>query len=284
MEQSITVLVVFLILATLLSASVFDWKYREIPDWHWAIMFVVGIILSIAKVIDSGLGPVGLLMPICVALIAFDCLYDREPPIMMDMTIYIAIAILAIVPFVMIGGDVGRTFISIPITYAAMNVLYYTGLVRGGADAKSIIAIASVFPTYPEILGMPIIDVPSGIESQVFTPAFAVLTMALVLSLLYGVFNFIRNLIAGNTVMPQMIIGTMMPIEKAKVSKVWSMEDIVDGESVITTSAIEDDEIWKRLEDGGRTEIWVTAIIPFLIPITIAFIIMVTVGFPLFTL
>ena len=108
--------------------------------------------------------------------------------------------------------------------------------------------------------------------------------MALVLSLLYGVFNFIRNLIAGNTVMPQMIIGTMMPIEKAKVSKVWSMEDIVDGESVITTSAIEDDEIWKRLEDGGRTEIWVTAIIPFLIPITIAFIIMVTVGFPLFTL
>ena len=284
MEQSITVLVVFLILATLLSASVFDWKYREIPDWHWTIMFVVGIILSIAKVIDSGLDPVGLLMPLCVALIAFDCLYDREPSIMMDMTIYIAIAILAIVPFVMIGGDVGRTFISIPITYAAMNVLYYTGLVRGGADAKSIIAIASVFPTYPEILGMPIIDVPSGIESQVFTPAFAVLTMALILSLLYGVFNFIRNLIAGNTVMPQMIIGTMMPIEKAKVSKVWSMEDIVDGESVITTSAIEDDEIWKRLEDGGRTEIWVTAIIPFLIPITIAFIIMVTVGFPLFTL
>ena len=284
MEQSITVLVVFLILATLLSASVFDWKYREIPDWHWAIMFVVGIILSIAKVIDSGLDPVGLLMPLCVALIAFDCLYDREPSIMMDMTIYIAIAILTIVPFVMIGGDVGRTFISIPITYAAMNVLYYTGLVRGGADAKSIIAIASVFPTYPEILGMPIIDVPSGIESQVFTPAFAVLTMALVLSLLYGVFNFIRNLIAGNTVMPQMIIGAMMPIEKAKVSKVWSMEDIVDGESVITTSAIEDDEIWKRLEDGGRTEIWVTAIIPFLIPITIAFIIMVTVGFPLFTL
>ncbi|MBR1973944.1 MAG: hypothetical protein IKA33_04675, partial [Candidatus Methanomethylophilaceae archaeon] len=238
----------------------------------------------IAKVIDSGLDPVGLLMPLCVALIAFDCLYDREPSIMMDMTIYIAIAILTIVPFVMIGGDVGRTFISIPITYAAMNVLYYTGLVRGGADAKSIIAIASVFPTYPEILGMPIIDVPSGIESQVFTPAFAVLTMALVLSLLYGVFNFIRNLIAGNTVMPQMIIGTMMPIEKAKVSKVWSMEDIVDGESVIITSAIEDDEIWKRLEDGGRTEIWVTAIIPFLIPITIAFIIMVTVGFPLFTL
>ena len=284
MEQSITVLVVFLILATLLSASVFDWKYREIPDWHWAIMFVVGILLSIAKIIDSGLDPVGLLMPLCVALIAFDCLYDREPSIMMDMTIYIAIAILTIVPFVMIGGDVGRTFISIPITYAAMNVLYYTGLVRGGADAKSIIAIASVFPTYPEILGMPIIDVPSGIESQVFTPAFAVLTMALVLSLLYGVFNFIRNLIAGNTVMPQMIIGTMMPIEKAKVSKVWSMEDIVDGESVITTSAIEDDEIWKRLEDGGRTEIWVTAIIPFLIPITIAFIIMVTVGFPLFTL
>ncbi len=284
MEQSIIILVVFLILATLLSASVFDWKYREIPDWHWAIMFVVGIIISIARVMDPDLGPVGFLMPLCVALIAFDCLYDRESSAITDVMIYISIAILAIVSFVAIGGDVGRTFISIPITYATMNVLYYTGIVRGGADAKSIIAIASVFPTYPEILGMPLIDVPSGIESQVFTPAFAVLTMALVLSLLYGVFNLVRNLIAGNTMMPQMIMGTKMPIEKAKISKVWSMEDVVDGESVITTSAIEDDEVWKRLEDGGRTEVWVTAIIPFLIPITIAFVLMVTMGFPLFTL
>ena len=284
MEQSITILVVFLILATLLSASVFDWKYREIPDWHWAIMFVVGIIIAIARVMDSDLGPIGFLMPLCVVLIAFDCLYDRESSAITDVMIYISIAILAIVSFVAIGGDVGRTFISIPITYAAMNVLYYTGIVRGGADAKSIIAIASVFPTYPEILGMPLIDVPSGIESQVFTPAFAVLTMALVLSLLYGVFNLVRNLIAGNTMMPQMIMGTKMPIEKAKISKVWSMEDVVDGESVITTSAIEDDEVWKRLEDGGRTEVWVTAIIPFLIPITIAFVLMVTMGFPLFTL
>lgn len=284
MELSITALMVFPTLVVLLSASVFDWKYREIPDWHWAILFLMGIVLSAIDVIDSDLGLIGSLMPICIVLIAFDCLYDRESSAMTDVAIYISIAITAMIPFFVIGGDVGKTFISIPIIYAMMNVLYYTGIVKGGADAKSIIAISTVFPTYPEILGMPLIDVPSGIESQLFVPAFAVLTMALVLSLLYGVYNLIRNLIAGNTMLPQMVMGTVMPLEKAKKSKVWSMEDIVDGEPLIVASAIEDEDVWRRLENYGKSEVWVTAIIPFLIPITAAFIILVTVGFPLFIL
>ena len=61
-------------------------------------------------------------------------------------------------------------------------------------------------------------------------------------------------------------------------------EDIVDGEPLIVASAIEDEDVWRRLENYGKSEVWVTAIIPFLIPITAAFIILVTVGFPLFIL
>ena len=168
--------------------------------------------------------------------------------------------------------------------YAAMNILYYTGIIKGGADAKSIIAISAVFPTYPELFSMPLIPVPEGLVPSVFVPGFAVLTMALAISLLYGVYNVVRNLIKGDTAFPQMFMGTRMPLEKAKVSMVWPMEDIVDDEVVDTATANEEEDIWTKLENHGVQEIWVTAIIPFLIPITIAFFLVVTVGFPLFIL
>ena len=76
MELSITALMVFPTLVVLLSASVFDWKYREIPDWHWAILFLMGIVLSAIDVIDSDLGLIGSLMPICIVLILVSSLLD----------------------------------------------------------------------------------------------------------------------------------------------------------------------------------------------------------------
>lgn len=268
----------------LLSASVYDWKYREIPDWHWSLLFIIAAIISVAVTVRESLGFPGILMTVCIGLIAFDCAYDRYSSIVFDILLYASIAITAYLAFRLIGGDVARTFVSIPIMYAAMNILYYTGIIKGGADAKSIIAISAVFPTYPELFGMPLIPVPEGLVSSVFVPGFAVLTMALVISLLYGVYNVVRNLIKGDTAFPQMFMGTRMPLEKAKVSMVWPMEDIVDDEVVDTATANEEEDIWTKLENHGVQEIWVTAIIPFLIPITIAFFLVVTVGFPLFIL
>jgi prepilin signal peptidase PulO-like enzyme (type II secretory pathway) len=121
-------------------------------------------------------------------------------------------------------------------------------------------------------------------SSSVFVPGFAILSEALAITLLYGFFNMMRNLIQGHTGFPQMLIGTRMSLEKAKRSTVWPMADIVNGEVVDTIMANEGDDIWKKLEDHGVQEIWVTAIIPFIIPITVAFFIVVTLGFPLFIL
>lgn len=284
MDGTITILVVSAVAAILVSASVFDWKYREIPDWHWFMIFAIAIALSIYKVIDLEIGFVGTLIPVCIAFIAFDCLYDRDTSTAMDFIVYGGIISVSIMGFMNLPDEVAKVFLSIPIMYAVMTVLYYTGIVKGGADAKSIIAIATVFPTYPEFLGLPLIDVPEGLMARFFIPAFAVLTMALVISLLYGLYNVVRNVKDGNVLFPQMILGMIMPLDRAKTSKVWPMEDVVDGESVILSSGTEDPNAWKRLESYGKKDVWVTAIIPFLVPITIAYALMVVLGFPLFIL
>ena len=284
MEQTITMIAVAITAIVLISASIYDWRFREIPDWHWMILFLMAIGLSILVTVRESLGAPGIVMVGCIALIAFDCTVDRYYPVKFDLILYVSIAITAFTALRYIDADVAHTFISIPIMYAAMNILYYTGIIKGGADAKSIIAISAVFPTYPELMRLPIIAVPDTAASSVFVPAFAVLTMALVISLLYGLFNIILNLIRRDVEFPQMFMGTRMPLEKAKKSKVWPMEDIVGDEVIDTTTANEDADIWKKLEEHGAHEIWVTAIIPFLIPITIAFSLMITIGFPLFIL
>ena len=284
MIQTAMLLTVVAIGAILLSASVFDWKYREIPDWHWVLMFIIAFCVSMASVIENDIGPIGYLMPACIVLIAFDCLYDREGSVLVDVLMYGAIAVTAIVPIMFMEGDVPYIFVSIPVMYAAMNVLYYTGIVRGGADAKSIIAIAAVFRVYPQLSGLPMIDVPVGLESRIFVPAFAILTMALVISMSYGAYNIVRNVVSGNLRFPQMFLGTPMPLDKANKSKVWPMEDIIEGERVLLNTANEDTDAWKRLEAHGTEEVWCTAIIPFLVPITMAYFLTITVGFPLFIL
>ena len=284
MEQIITGFAVAVTAIILLSASVYDWRYREIPDWHWMALFLLSIVLSVIVVVRGSTGAVGFLMPICIAVIAFDCLFDRDSSRLFDIVIYLIVAVTAAIPFHFIGGDVGKAFISIPIMYAVMTILYYTGIVKGGADAKSIIAIAAVFPIYPEMFGLPLIPVPDGAMPQVFVPAFAVLTMALVISLFYGMYNIVCNLIRGDTAWPQMFLGTRMTLEKAKGSKVWPMAEICDGEVVDIGTANEDEGIWNELGKYDVQEIWVTAMIPFLIPIAIAYLIMVVVGFPLFIL
>ena len=282
MEWAITELTVVAVAAILISASIHDWREREIPDWHWVALFVMATCLSVSDVLVNGLGPIGFLMPFTIAIIAFDCIYDRESTVVFDLCIYAMIAVMSITVLTQVENDIAKNFVSIPVTYAVMSILYYTGIVKGGADAKSIICIASVFPTYPQMLGLPIIDVPDGPISQFMTPAFAVLTMALVISLGYGVYNIVRNLIEGNIRVPQMFLGTIMPLEVARNSKVWPMEEVVGNNVELLASANEDEDIWDKLESAGEKNVWVTAIIPFLIPITIAYILMISIGFPLF--
>lgn len=284
MEQMVPLIAVIITMATLTSASIHDWIRREIPDWHWIVLFNLATIVSIYVTVVTGSGFVGALMPICISIITFDCLHNHDSPLIVDIVTYVAIGVTAIIPAVFLDWGVASRFISIPIAYAIVKLMYCTGLVKGGADAKALVCIAAVFPMYPQMFGLPLLDIPDGLLPLFIVPAFAVFAMALVLTLTYSVYNLLRNLATGNVVFPQMFFGTTMSLEKARSSKVWPMEHLVDGDLVTLTYPNEDEDAWETIAAAGREEVWVTAIIPFLIPITVAFAIMVVVGFPPFTL
>ena len=84
MEQAITCFAIAVTAIVLLSASVYDWRYREIPDWHWVILFLLSMVLSTVTVMEESTGIIGILMPICIAVIAFDCLFDRDSSFLFD--------------------------------------------------------------------------------------------------------------------------------------------------------------------------------------------------------
>ena len=92
----------------------------------------------------------------------------------------------------------------------------------------------------------------------------------------------IINLIRGDREFPLMFAGYRMDIGRAEHAHVWPLEDVSDGETVRCISGFEDPEVIDRFRASGRDRIWVTPIIPFLMPIALSFAIIVFLGNPLF--
>jgi preflagellin peptidase FlaK len=279
-------LAVFLIaLAVLVSASVSDWRRREAGDIHWAILMAMGCVLFALRLIDADAAPAAYLSVVSMALMAVDLLWDRDTDARIDLALYVSIIVTTVVSaFALRDTDLLWTYVSMPVMYLVMNTFYYTGIVKGGADAKAIISVAFVYPSYPVFGDIPLIDIPSGTVPQLMVPAFAVFMLAAILSLLLVIPYMVTNIVKHDTEFPMMMAGFRMDIDRAERSHVWPMEDAYGSEVTVCMSGTEDPDVYRRLREAGRTEVWVTPIIPFLIPITIAYAAILLLGNPLFLL
>ena len=271
-----------LVLAILVSAAVSDWRIREASDLHWVAIGAIGAILFAVRLIDAGADPMAYASVVSMVLMMADLVWDRESG-RLDLALYTLIAAAVIVSlFALMDSDLLWTYISMPAMYTVMNLFYYTGIVKGGADAKAVIAVAFAFPTYPAVWDLPLIAVPSGDISQFLVPAFSVFFLAAVLTILMAAVYLIINLVRGDREFPFMFAGYRMDVSALAGAHVWPMEDIVDGERIRSLSGLEDPGIPERLAEAGMERIWVTPVIPFLIPIAISFALIMFVGNPLF--
>ena len=285
MESVLTSVAIVLSLAVLVSAAASDWFRREASDVHWVILMAVGMVLFCMCIVDAELPPSAYLMPVSMALMCADLVWERDPSAGYDIPIYVAIVVTSAIPCASLWDEpLVRTYLSIPAIYVLMNTLYYTGIVRGGADAKSVIAIAFVFPSYPSAGPVPFIPVPDGTLSQVIVPAFSVFFVASLLTVLLCIPYAVVNLVRGDVRMPYMLAGVRMDVRRIEGSHVWPMEDIEDGRPVMCMSGIDDPDAVRRLEECGRDRVWVTPIIPFLIPIAVSTALILIAGNPLFLL
>jgi len=269
-------------IAVLISASIKDWKEREIPDIHWIVLGVIGLAMFVSySVYMTGFRWEYVCLAAGTAMILLDIFSEKE---FNPFIYYFLMALLFIVP--LYGNMSDNIFIawaSVPLCYLVFLGLYLLGIVRGGADAKCLIVLSILFPLYPCFFGLPVIGIPDNSFSQIFVFSISVLFVAAVMVIPVIVYNATRNA-KESGYSKKMFSGYRMDISLAENAKVWPLEDIIDGEltSIKTPKDEEIEIIYTRLREAGREDVWVTPMIPFIILITAATALMFIIGNPLF--
>ncbi|MCD6370188.1 MAG: peptidase A24 [Thermoplasmata archaeon] len=152
------------------------------------------------------------------------------------------------------------------------RALYRIRLIKGRADARALMSITLLQPTYPRTLFsiFPLWN-PKYVEIVEITFPFAFLALlyAGIFFLLFLVGMGIMNALKGDTGFPEMFMGYRLPLDEVQYHHVWLMERIVDGEHVLYLSPREHtQEDIEKLKKIGQNKVWVQPKIPFIVFIT----------------
>jgi preflagellin peptidase FlaK len=297
MQEILSLARLVVAMAFMIAASVMDWRTRKVPNRVWIILGSIGMgFLAIDMLMswqdNGGFGVWHFLIFIPLAIIFYDTFWDREPmyfegkvnpsPILLSI-----VALLACMVLVLQEGMTSETgsLLAIPVIMLVFIVFYYMGIIRGGADAKALMALALMFPFYPIISGLPIIAYPeqgADIIQITFPFAFLILMNAAIMHVLAGPsIRFIKNLARKDIGFPEMFLGYRMDIADIPKSFVWPMEAVRDDEVVLLVFPKRDGNMKEellKLRSKGLERIWVTPKDPFIIPMTLGVLFSAIVG------
>jgi preflagellin peptidase FlaK len=189
-------------------------------------------------------------------------------------------AILLAVQHFTIGFQNLFYLIFIPIMIGVVYALYQVRLIFGGADAKALMALAILVPLEPVLDQIPL-------WKGGFMPfSWSIFSNSLIVFLCIPISLFIFNVVKKNIEFPYSFLGYKMSIQKAKEKFVWPLEKLVDGKRklVFMPKDFDAEEELAEFEKNNIAEIWVTPKIPFMIPLTVGFILAFIFGDILFYL
>jgi preflagellin peptidase FlaK len=275
------------------SASISDWKKREVSDVHWAAMGVAGLALLAVQIVQDNVDPTYLLFLLPMAWFFFDMLVDRrgmfeEGINPLPIGLYLgSFVILAFLLSQFWNASYMWQLMVIPALFVIIYFLYQFNVIKGGADAKALMAIALLLPWYPMLGPFPLIHVTLDATQYIMPFAILVLFNAALLTLAVPIVMLFYNLYRRDVRIPAMLFGFTMGLPDARKKFVWPMEYMKDGVvkmSVFVRSDDSTEEQINQLEAAGREKIWVTPKIPFLIPITASLLFSAIVGNIIFLL
>jgi preflagellin peptidase FlaK len=216
----------------------------------------------------------------CLALISLvfvDLLRDRRgmfedgvnfAPLLLYVLTIVAYGYLSLEHF---GEGRYWTMLTIPLLILFFFLMYQFDVIKGGADAKALIALSLVFPVYPELAGLPALELNDPAALTILPFPVLVLFNGAILTLLVPVGMLLVNLVRRDLRFPLMLFGTRMTIGEAKKKHVWPMERVADGRVRTVLFPRSDEEAdWDALREAGVDRPWVTPKVPFLIPLTLA--------------
>lgn len=258
-------------------ASVSDWRKREVSDVHWIVMGVAGLALLAVQIVQDNVDLTYLLFLLPMAWFFFDMLVERRGMFedgINPLPIGLYLGSFAIMAF-LISQFWNEAYmwqlLVIPILFVLIFFLYQFNVIKGGADAKALMAIALLIPRYPMIGPFPLVHVTVDAAQYIMPFAILVLFNAALFTLVVPLIMLFYNLYKRDVKIPAMFFGYMMELPDVRTKFVWPMEYIKDGEMRISAFVRPDDSIEEQidqLEAAGKTRLWVTPKIPFLIPIT----------------
>lgn len=259
-------------------ASLCDIRSREVSDIHWLVMGSVGIVLRSVVSADSAVTGA---TSVAGSLILLVCMLSER---IVGWRAAVAAAVgvtISVVPAVADPGDVFATSVAVSAAmFLLLHGMYLVGLIPGGADAKFLMTVALVFPVYPVVGGIPMMWVPEPPISYLVNPAVSVLVLGLVLSILSCPAILIRNLRRGDTA-GRVLTTYRMSVEEARGAFVWPVEEIRDGALVPCHSYDRREKVLDALSEAGVAEVRVTPMVPFILPLTVALMLVTVLGSPL---
>lgn len=161
--------------------------------------------------------------------------------------------------------DPGRDWRRLAVAYggaaAVAGAMYLFWRLRlfGGADAKALMVLAFLVPW------------PSPRTGAAIQPALDALANGCVLMLAVPVFCFLLNLLRADLALPAMLLGWRVPLGKARAAHVWPLQRVRDGRvrwRLWQKASLDSlDAEYDALEAAGVERVWVTAKVPFLVPL-----------------
>ena len=232
---------------------------------------------------------------VCMSFLLYSCRTDlqtRTVPNELWGVVFVAALPLVIADALIKGmGYVCYMIIIVTCVYLFVYVLFRLGAF-GGADAKALIALAFIFPVFPNIavLGytFPIIGAP---PLNIF--AFNTLMNAVILAVVVPLGIILYNLctLSVREILEKpwyLIVGYKCKVSDLKNKHIKLIEDYVCENGGATakfrrTGVVIDDYVLKRLESFESkgligSWVWVTPGLPFMIPITAGFVVAVVFG------
>ncbi len=271
-------------------ASYSDVKTRRVNNRVWMILGLIGFtILAVDLSLRSQILWAHYLIFIPAGILYYDVYLDREPIIDDDgfqfapvgIFLYVTALIVLIIQGYLTSSMGSLLFIqllTIPAMIVLAHIFFQIGLLKGGADAKALMALAVLVPFYPEFFGFPLIESSAQINeamSILFPFALMVLMNSAILVLFVPLVFLAINARRRNLEFPQCLLGYKASLNKFP-EHTWLMERVEEGQVriVLFPRRGRDTESEVRaLKDLGKEEAWATLQIPFMVPIFFGFIV-----------
>lgn len=271
---------------TLGYASVLDVKTRRVPNGFWILLSLLGVALLVARVLTDGEDAVFLLILIPIGAILSDVYLDTEGDSTLAKIAPVAKYATAVVAVCLLWAEWGsesyfQYLLAVPILMMFFVVMYLFDVIKGGADAKALIALAILFPVVPEIGGLPLAMPSDATTNLLFPFALGVLIDAAILVVFLPIIFLVKNLSSRDVRLPQMFLGYRIDSNTNSPGFVWLMEGITEGRHRYYTRPRADEDIsteLRQLREHGATRVWVTPKIPFIVPMFAGLILAATVG------